>query len=90
MPVFGFLFGRRLAQSGGAPRFVTGFYVPMFGFSAMMGAAFVLQEQFQGEGLRAALTYFFYWAPVVALLALFAWPRAFVALLAYGIVARVR
>ena len=89
VPVFGFLFGRRLAQSGGVPRFVTGFYVPMFGFSAMMGAAFVLQEQFQGDQLRTALTYFFYWAPALSLLALFAWPRAFVALLAYGIVARL-
>ncbi|MFT7536064.1 MAG: hypothetical protein ACI85K_002018 [Hyphomicrobiaceae bacterium] len=89
VPVFGFLFGRRLSQSGGAPRFVTGFFVPMFGFFAIMGAAFAIGAQFEGQEMLRALTYFLYGAPVLSLLALFAWPRAFVALLAYGIVARV-
>lgn len=89
VPVFGFLFGRRMSQSGGVPRFVTGFFVPMFGFFAMMGAVFAIGAQFEGQEMHRALTYFFYGAPVLSLLALFAWPRAFVALLAYGIVARV-
>lgn len=89
VPVFGFLFGRRLSQSGGAPRFVTGFFVPMFGFFAMVGAVFVVWKQFEGQEMRVALTYLFYGAPALSLLALFAWPRAFVALLAYGIVARM-
>jgi hypothetical protein len=54
-----------------------------------MGAVFVVGKQFEGQEMRVALTYLFYGAPALSLLALFAWPRAFVALLAYGIVARL-
>tara|TARA_R110002072_G_scaffold4174_5_gene29511 strand:+ start:13861 stop:14505 length:645 start_codon:yes stop_codon:yes gene_type:complete len=89
VPVFGLLIGRRLSRSGGVPSFVAGFFVPMFGFSAIMGAAVFVGARFEGQELLEAMTYLFYCAPVLSLLALFAWPRAFVALLAYAVVARV-
>lgn len=89
VPVFGFLFGRNLSRSGAAPRFVTGFFVPMFGFLATMAGGAVIGAQFEGQEMRDALTWFFYVAPAFALLALFAWPRAFVVLLGYALFARV-
>ena len=88
VPVFGFLFGRRLSRSRGTPRFVTGFFVPMFGFFAIMAAA-VFVGRLEGREMYDALTYVFYAGPVLSLLALFAWPRAFVAMLGYAIVVRV-
>jgi hypothetical protein len=89
VPVFGWLIGRRLAQTGGAPRLVAGFFVPMFAFLVILGAAGFIGSSFEREEMRRALNYLFVGAPIMSLLALFAWPRAFVALLIYAIAARV-
>ena len=89
VPVFGILFGRRLSQSGAVPRFVTGFFVPMFGFFAIVLAAIWIEDAFAGEDLQSATNYLFLGAPIMSLLALFAWPRAFASLLVYGLCARL-
>lgn len=89
VPVAGLLFGRRLAQGGGAPKFVAGFFVPMFGFLAMMVTLATAGERFEGDDLLQFMDYVMIGAPILSLLALFVWPRAFVTLLAYAVFARV-
>lgn len=89
VPVAGILFGRRLARSGGAPRFVAGFFVPMFGFLALMMTMFLVGDHYEGEQLLEVMDYVMVGALAVSLLALFVWPRAFVALLGYALLARV-
>lgn len=89
VPVAGLLFGRRLAQGGGAPKFVAGFFVPMFGFSVLMASIVSVNNYFEGEQLVEAMGYVMLGAPVLSLLALFVWPRAFVAMVAYWMLARV-
>lgn len=88
VPVFGFVFGRRLAHAG-RPPFVASFFVPGFGLVALLGAGVYLFTQFEGGELRNWLGYFVYLGPALALLALFAWPRAFFANLGYGLLARL-
>jgi hypothetical protein len=88
VPVFGFLFGRRLAQIASPPPFVKRFYVPMFAFLVLIGTAGDVGSQLKGESLRTAFGYIVYGAPLLALLGLFAWPRAFVANLVYALCAR--
>jgi hypothetical protein len=88
VPVFGFMFGRRLAQAG-RPAFVASFFVPAFGVVALIGAGVYLGTQFEGEELRKWMGYLVYLGPALALLALFAWPRAFLANLGYGVLARI-
>lgn len=89
VPVFGFLFGRRLAAAGNRPPFVSSFFVPMFGLSVMVGALAYANGSMSGQALRDAMQYAVYGGPVVAVLALFAWPRAFFANLGYGLLARI-
>lgn len=89
VPVAGLLFGRRLAQGGGAPTFVAGFFVPMFGFLALMVSMFIANSYFEGGELLEVMGYLMLGAPVLSLLALFVWPRAFVAMVAYWLLARV-
>jgi hypothetical protein len=88
VPVFGFLLGRRLAAAG-KPPFVASFFVPAFGFVAMVGAGVFVLHHFDGDELQAAMQWLWIGSPCLALLALFAWPRAFFATLAYGLMARV-
>ncbi|MBL8735003.1 MAG: hypothetical protein JNL12_01120 [Planctomycetes bacterium] len=88
VPVFGFLLGRRLAAAG-KPPFVASFFVPAFGFVAMVGAGVFVLHHFDGDELKAAMQWLWIGSPCLALLALFAWPRAFFATLAYGLMARV-
>jgi hypothetical protein len=89
VPVFGFLFGRRLAQAAGRPPFVASFFVPMFGFVVLVGVAGYVGSTLKGADLLQAGTWVAIGAPILSLLALFAWPRAFVTLLAYGVLARL-
>jgi len=89
VPVFGILFGRRLAKAGTKPPFVTSFFVPMFAAVGLFGAAAYCAGQLQDENLREKVQYVYYAGPVVALLGLLAWPRAFMACLSYGLLARV-
>jgi hypothetical protein len=88
VPLFGFLFGRRLALTGGRPPFVAGFFVPMFGVAAIVAAVALVNSRCQGEDLRTWMHYLVNGAPVVGLLALFAWPRACFVNLAYAVMAR--
>ena len=81
--MFGFIFGRRLAQAGSVPAFVTGFFVPMFGFFSIFGMAMFLGSSFEGEEMRDATIYLFGASSLLTLLALFAWPRAFFTMLVY-------
>jgi hypothetical protein len=90
VPVFGFLFGRRLARLGSRPPFVSAFFVPMFGLAALVAAlVYVSKNHTTPEELRGMMRYVVYGAPVLAVLALFAWPRAFVTNLGYGLLARI-
>jgi len=89
VPLFGFVFGRRLAQGGSRPPFVASFFVPLFGVAVIVAAAILIGTQYRGEELRANLQYLVNGAPVVALLGLFAWPRACLVNLAYAVMARV-
>jgi hypothetical protein len=88
IPVVGFLLGRRMSQSGGVPRFVTGFFVPMFSFFAQLIASVLVFANLEGDELLAASHYIYWGSWIASLLALFAWPRAFVVLLIYAISAR--
>ena len=88
VPLFGFLFGRRLAHDD-KPPFVASFFVPAFGLVALVGAGAWLATQLEGQELRKWLGYYVYLGPAVALLALFAWPRAFLVNLGYGLLARI-
>lgn len=88
VPVFGLLFGRRLAQAGAAPRFVAGFFVPMFGLSAVL-LAIVWLDSRAAPDFAAMVPYLLIGASACTLLALFVWPRAFVVLLGYGLIARL-
>ncbi|MDO8348647.1 MAG: hypothetical protein Q7T30_00305 [Planctomycetota bacterium] len=87
-PLFGFLFGRRVAQGGSRPPFVASFFVPMFGLAAIVAAIAVIGTQCKGEDLRTYGNYLVNGAPIVALLALFAWPRVCFVNLAYAMMAR--
>ncbi len=88
IPVFGFLFGRRAAQAGSRPPFLAAFAVPLCGAGAVLGAAAWMGTQLAGAELQSWMTRLAYGAPLVALLALFVWPRVFFVLLAYALLAR--
>jgi len=88
VPLFGFLFGRRLAQGGSKPPFVASFFVPMFGVAVLVAAVALILGPGRSEDLRANFHYLVNGAPIVALLALFAWPRACFVNLAYAVLAR--
>ena len=89
VPVFGFMFGRRLAKGGSSAPFVTSFFVPMFAAVGLFFAWVYCGQQFKDDALREKVQYVFYAGPVVALLGLLVWPRAFMACLFYGLLARV-
>jgi hypothetical protein len=86
--VFGFLFGRRIAQAGGRPPFVSSFFVPMFGFLALFAAVGYVARELPAESMREATGYLRWGGPVLSLLALFAWPRVFAVNLLYAVLAR--
>jgi hypothetical protein len=88
VPVFGFLFGRRLAQAGAKPAFVASFFVPMFGVGALVAAGIWVYSHSTGPELEERARYLAYGGGLVALLGLFSWPRAFCVLLCYAILAR--
>jgi hypothetical protein len=88
VPVFGFMFGRRLAK-GTTPPFVTSFFVPMFAAVGLFFAAVYCGNQLKDENLLEKVQYVYYAGPLVALLGLLVWPRAFMACLTYGLLARV-
>lgn len=88
-PFFGFLFGRRLAQAGSRPPFVAAFFVPMFGLLALIAGTALVFTTFEGEALREKAVYVAYGGPVLALLGMFAWPRAFATTLVYAVLARI-
>jgi hypothetical protein len=89
VPLVGLLFGRRAAQAGSRPPFLAAFAVPLAGLAVVVGAAGWMGTQLKGEELLAAMGWLVRGAPVVALLALFVWPRVFVLTLAYGVLARI-
>lgn len=88
VPIFGFLFGRRLAQAGSSPPFLSGFFVPMFAWLLLLGTSGLILTTFEGEELREKLRYVLLGGPVLALLGVIAWPRAFCINLAYAVLAR--
>ena len=88
VPLFGFLFGRRIALAHPRPPFLSAFFVPMFGLAALVAAAGHIAREVPAESMRAAVGYLGWGAPALALLALFAWPRAFAVNLLYGVLAR--
>lgn len=88
VPIFGFLFGRRLTLIAAPPRFVTRFFVPMFALLALVLATVYAGSRGDGEQLRDAMRYLWTGGPALGLLGLFAWPRAFLANLCYGVLAR--
>jgi hypothetical protein len=88
VPLFGFLFGRRLALCGSRPQFVAAFFVPMFAVVLLAGVGGYMRKELEGETLRSAIGYLAYGGPALVLLALFAWPRAFLVNLAYAVLAR--
>ena len=89
VPVFGFLFGRRAAQTGGRPPFVASFFVPMFALCVLLFAGGYIGEKMDGPAMREAMQYVFWGAPVLSLLALFSWPRMYLIMLVYGLWARL-
>ena len=89
VPVFGILFGRRLAKGGTTPPFVTSFFVPMFAAVGLFFAVVYCGNELKDESLREKVQYVYLAGPVVALLGLLAWPRAFMVCLYYGLLARV-
>ncbi len=88
VPVFGFLFGRRVAQATGRPPFVASFFVPMFGFVVLLAGVGYIARELSPESMRAAMDHVVWGAPVLSLLALFAWPRVFAVNLLYALLAR--
>src|SRR5262245_12724475 len=68
VPVFGVMFGRRLAKSGTKPPFVTSFFVPMFAAVGLFFGVVYCSNQLTDENLREKLQYVYYAGPVVALL----------------------
>lgn len=89
VPCFGMLFGRRAAQMGSRPPFVAAFFVPMFGFAACMAAGMLIYKEVPADKLLTTVHWYYAGSATVALLALFAWPRLFVATLGYGVLARL-
>ena len=88
-PLFGLLFGRRLAQGGSRVPFVAGFFVPMFALVVLLAGTWMFLQMFQGQELRTNARYFAFAAPALGLLGLFAWPRAFGICLVYAVLARL-
>ncbi|HEX6813719.1 MAG TPA: hypothetical protein VF384_19015 [Planctomycetota bacterium] len=89
VPIFGVMFGRRLAKGGAKPPFVKSFFVPMFAALGLMFAMLFCLQNLKDESLLEKLQYVYYAGPLVALLGLLVWPRAFVTCLIYGVLARV-
>ncbi len=89
VPPFGLLFGRRLAQAGSRPPFVSGFFVPMFAWLVLLAAAGFVVATLEGKELRDKMSYLLFGGPALAMLGLFAWPRAFVTNLTYAVLARL-
>ena len=87
VPVLGFWFGRRLAQSGSRPaRPGRALLLHLLGFALAAGLAFGAMAVIDDIDLRAYVLWIGF--PVMSLIALVVWPRAFLVNLAYGIVAR--
>lgn len=89
VPVFGFLFGRRLAQGGHRPGSSVGLFAPLVGAAVLLGVAMYVGSRYEGTQLRDAGRWLPYVGGGLALLGLFSWPRAFVANLGYGLMARL-
>lgn len=88
VPIFGFLFGRRLAQAGSRPAFVAAFFVPMFAWVCLVAVGGYAAIALDGDRVLDLGHYVVYGGPVLLLLALFVWPRAFVTNLVYAVLAR--
>lgn len=89
VPLVGFAIGRKLKGAGHGPSSVwLAFVVALLGLAAVMSGAFYVFKKVPVETLPNWMTYLSYGAPAVALLILLVWPRAFFALLLYGVLAR--
>lgn len=90
--VFGFWFGRRLAKAGRAPTALgRAFVLNLVGLVALVGGFAWFGSRMEGmssEAIRNAVPYVGYGAMGLTVLALIAWPSAFVSNLFYGVLAR--
>lgn len=89
IPVVGFLVGRKLKQLGKGPGsrlFVL--VAVLLGLGAIAGIGYQAMKFEEAAKVKEYFTYMIYGAGGAALLVLLAWPRAFVALLCYGVFAR--
>lgn len=90
--VFGLWFGRRLAKAGRAPKsFGRAFVLNLVGLLALIGGVVWFgsrMEGMEGDAIRDAVPYLGYGAMGLTVLALIAWPSAFVSNLFYGVLAR--
>jgi len=90
--VFGLWFGRRLARAGRAPQAMgRAFLLQILALGAFVGGMGWLMgrmETMEPEAVREVGPYIGYTAMGLTLLALMAWPSAFVANLFYGVLAR--
>lgn len=89
VPVFGFLFGRRLAQAGSQAPFVAAFFVPMFAWVCLVSVGGYAVSVLEGDRLLEVAQWILYGGPLLLLSALFAWPKAFVTNLLYAVLARL-
>jgi hypothetical protein len=89
VPVFGFVFGRRLARAGHAPRaLVRTLLLALLLMAAFVGGTAWIGAQYEGAELLDATRWIGIGAPVLVLCALLLWPRGAMANLAYGVLAR--
>lgn len=89
IPVVGFLVGRKLKQRGKGPgSSVFVLVAVLLGLGAIGGLGYQLVQFEEAAKAKQFFLYVIYGAAGGALLVLLAWPRAFLALLGYGIFAR--
>jgi hypothetical protein len=89
VPLFGFVFGRRLARTGKAPPVpVRALALLTLVAAALLGGAGYVGGSLQGEELRTAMGYLAIGAPLLVLLAVWIWPHGVLTNLAYGVLAR--
>lgn len=85
---FGFWFGRRLARDHGRPVIRRALLLNLLAI-VLFVAGMITVTQVWPKDMKAMAAWLGYGTPVLALLCLPAWPRAFAANLLYGVVARV-
>lgn len=89
IPIVGFLVGRKLKQLGKGPgSSVFVLVAVLLGLGAIGGLGYQSMQFEEAAKVKQFFLYVIYGAAGGALLVLLAWPRAFLALLGYGIFAR--